>query len=186
MKKILLPVSLIAMIAISCGSNDTTTTAKKENETKVDSGMLTKATEVDQKFAVDAANAGMAEVKAGELAKTQGMSQQVKDFGAMMVEDHTKANNELMDIATKKSITLPTEPDSSHQKMYRDLASMKGKDFDKDYVNDMVDGHEKVEKMMQDEIKDGKDPDLVAFATKTLPVVQAHLAKVKAMKDAMK
>src|SRR5436190_493199 len=138
MKKILLPISLLAVMAISCGSNDTTTTANKENETKVDSGMLTKATEVDQKFAVDVANAGMAEVKAGELAKTNGMSQQVKDFGEMMVMDHTKANTELMDIAAKKSITLPTDADSSHQKMYRDLSAKKGKDFDKDYASGMV------------------------------------------------
>jgi len=140
----------------------------------------------DAKFATAAANGGMAEVALGKLAQEKGASESVKSFGAMMVTDHGKANDELMAIAKTKNITLPATVDAEHQKKMDDLSKLTGKDFDKAYVDAMVDGHKKTLSLMQDEAKNGKDADLKAFAAKTAPVVQSHLDAINKIHDSMK
>jgi putative membrane protein len=189
--------SLMAMMAVAALSFQACNNAAKDSKATADSvntvkdSTTTGATGIavdqnDSKFATDAANAGMAEVAAGKLASEKAVDAQVKDFGKMMVMDHTKANEELMAIAKTKNITLPTAPDADHQKMAADLAAKSGKDFDKAYVDAMVDGHKKVASMLEDASKNCKDADLMAWATKTLPTVKAHLAKVEAIQKSMK
>jgi putative membrane protein len=141
---------------------------------------------MDTKFANDAAVAGMAEVAAGKVASEKATNPQVKDFAKMMVMDHGKANEELMAIAKKKNITLPTAPDADHQKMLTDLSAKTGKDFDKAYVDAMVDGHKKVASMFEDASKNCKDSELMGFAAKTLPIVKTHLAKIQAIQKGLK
>ena len=189
--------SLVAMMAVAALSFQACNNAAKDSKETADSvntvkdSTTTGATGIavdqnDAKFATDAANAGLAEVAAGKLASEKAVDAQVKEFGEMMVMDHTKANEELMAIAKTKNITLPTAPDADHQKMAADLAAKSGKDFDKAYVDAMVDGHKKVESMLEDASKNCKDADLMAFATKTLPTVKAHLAKIEAIQKSMK
>jgi putative membrane protein len=193
MKKI----SLVAMIALAALSFQACNNAAKDSTETADSVNAVKDTttngstgiavdEMDAKFATDAANAGMAEVAAGKLAAEKATDPQVKEFGSMMVMDHTKANEELMAIAKTKNITLPTAPDEEHQKMAAELEKKSGKDFDKAYVDAMVDGHKKVASMLEDASKNCKDMELMAFATKTLPTVKAHLAKIEAIQKGMK
>jgi putative membrane protein len=140
----------------------------------------------DAKFATDAANGGLAEVALGKLAQTKATNAQVKSFADMMVTDHTKVNDELAAIAKTKNITLPTAPDADHQKKLDDLSKLSGKDFDKAYVDAMVDGHKKTLDLMQMAAKDCKDADLKAFAAKTAPVVQTHLDAINKIHDSMK
>ena len=140
----------------------------------------------DAKFATDAANGGMAEVALGKLAQTKAANAQVKSFADMMVTDHTKANDELMAIAKAKNITLPTAPDADHQKKLEDLSKLSGKDFDKAYVDAMVDGHKKTLDLMNTAAKNCKDADLKAFAAKTAPIVQTHLDAINKIHDSMK
>ena len=140
----------------------------------------------DSKFATNAANGGMAEVALGKLAVEKTTNPKIKDFANMMITDHGKANDELMGIAKTKNITLPATVDADHQKKMDDLTKMTGKDFDKAYVDAMVDGHKKTLSLMQDEAKDGKDADLKAFAAKTAPVVQTHLDAINKIHDSMK
>lgn len=142
--------------------------------------------EEDAEFATKAATAGMAEVELGKLALNKSTNAQVKEFATMMVSDHGKANEELMTLATAKNITLPTTLDEDHQKTWDELNGKTGKDFDKKYVDDMVDGHKKVLDLMEKQAKDGADVDLKAFAAKTAPVVKAHLDMIKRIKDGMK
>jgi putative membrane protein len=197
--------SLIAMMAIaalsfqSCGgSKDSKEAADSVNAVKDTSTMAAKDTagvtgakgiavdEGDAKFATGAANAGLAEVAAGTLASDKATNPKVKAFGAMMVTDHTKANEELMAIAKTKNITLPNEPDADHQKMKADLAAKSGADFDKAYVDAMVSGHKKVASMFEDASKNCKDADLKAFAAKTLPTIKSHLAEAEAIQKSLK
>jgi putative membrane protein len=140
----------------------------------------------DAKFATAAANGGMAEVALGKLAQQKTTNAQIKDFAAMMVTDHSKANDELMAIAKSKNITLPATVDADHQKKMDDLSKLTGKDFDKAYVDAMVDGHKKTLSLMQNEAKNGKDADLQAFAGKTAPTVQMHLDAINKIHDSMK
>jgi putative membrane protein len=189
--------SLMAMMAIAALSFQACNNAAKDSKETADSVNAVKDTTTngatgiavdanDSKFATDAANAGLAEVAMGKLASEKATNPQVKEFGNMMVMDHTKANEELMAIAKTKNITLPVAPDEEHQKKAADIGAKTGKDFDKAYVDAMVDGHKKVASMLEDASKNCKDADLMAFATKTLPTVKAHLAKIEAIQSSMK
>jgi putative membrane protein len=140
----------------------------------------------DAKFATDAANGGLAEVALGKLAQTKATNPQVKSFADMMVTDHSKVNDELAAIAKAKNITLPAAPDADHQKKLDDLSKLSGKDFDKAYVDAMVDGHKKTLDLMNMAAKDCKDSELKAFAVKTAPVVQTHLDAINKIHDSMK
>ena len=140
----------------------------------------------DAKFATTAAEAGMAEVELGKLAQKNSTSEKIKNFGAMMVTDHGKVNNELMGIAKTKNITLPTTCSADDMKKMDDLAKKIGTDFDKAYVDEMIAGHKKALDLMQTEAKNGEDADLKAFAAKTAPAVQGHLDAINAIHDGMK
>jgi len=187
----MLATALLAMQACNSGSKDAKENADSLNMSK-DTTANAGATggiaveESDAKFATEAAVGGMAEVSLGKLALEKSTNASVKEFATMMVNDHGKANEELMTIAAAKNITLPADVDEEHKKKADDLSKKTGKDFDKDYVDAMVDGHKKTLKLMQDEAKDGKDAELKAFAAKTAPIVQAHLDMINKIKDGMK
>jgi putative membrane protein len=140
----------------------------------------------DAKFVVTAAADGMAEVEAGKMAVAKAMGTRVKSFATMMVADHSKVGNELAAIAQKEDITLPAAPDTAQQKKATDLSKKTGKDFDKAYINAMVDGHKKAVKLFEDASKKLKDTTLRAFAIRTLPTLKMHLDSVKAIKASMK
>ncbi|TDG36969.1 DUF4142 domain-containing protein [Pedobacter changchengzhani] len=159
-------------------AKDTTTNVKATGGIAVPEG--------DAKFATSAAVGGMAEVAMAKLALEKSTNAKIKAFATMMVTDHGKANEELMVIAKTKNITLPTMVDADHQKKMDELAKKSGMDFDKEYVETMVDGHKSALKLMQDEAKDGMDPELKVFAGKTVPVVDGHLKAITAIHDSMK
>ena len=142
--------------------------------------------ENDAKFATAAANGGLAEVAVGQLAGEKAMNAKVKAFASMMVTDHSKVNEELMAIAKAKNITLPSAPDEEHQKKKADLAAKTGADFDKAYVDAMIDGHKKTISLFEDAAKNCKDADLKAFAEKTLPTIKGHLTEIESIKKGMK
>lgn len=140
----------------------------------------------DRDFVMEAASGGLMEVELGKLAQTNGSSPQVKEFGRMMVTDHTKANTELKAVAKAKNITIPTTPAEKQQKNIDDLKAKKGADFDKDYIDLMVSDHKEDISKFEDESNNGKDTQVKAFATKTLPVLKKHLEHVQTVKDKMK
>lgn len=140
----------------------------------------------DSDFMKEAAVGGMAEVEMGKLAATKAANPDVKKFAQMMVDDHTKANNDLKALAAKKGMTLPTDLDSSHKSTMDDLREQAGADFDKAYVEEMVDDHEEDVSKFEDEAKNATDPDVRAFAQKTLPVLQKHLDAIKGIQAKMK
>ena len=133
----------------------------------------------DTTFATKAAQGGMAEVKLGNLAKDHASSDAVKKFGQRMVDDHTKANDELKSIASKKGISLPSDIDAKDQATYDRLSKLNGAAFDKAYMADMVKDHRTDIAEFQREANGGQDPDLKAFAGKTLPTLQDHLKEAE-------
>ncbi len=104
----------------------------------------------------------------------------------MMVKDHTEANDKMKTIAQSKGITLPSTLSNDEQKLKTDLSSKSGKDFDKAYIEAMIDDHKEDIKTFQDAIQRLKDPDLKAFATNTLPVLKMHLDAIQKIHDSMK
>ncbi len=193
MKKLIyvMAISALAFQACNGGNKDAKESADSLNMAK-DTTTNVAATggiavdDADAKFTTQAAVGGMAEVELGKMALEKSSNAQVKEFATMMVKDHGMANAELMVIAKQKNITLPSTVDDEHKKKMDDLSKKTGADFDKAYVNAMVDGHKSTLKLMEDESRDGKDADLKAFATKTAPTVQSHLVMINKIHDSMK
>ena len=174
------------------GSGDAVESANESNEVKQDSAEKTSGeatapvSEEDSKFAVMAASGGMMEVQLGELAQQKASSQRVKDFGAMMVRDHTKANDELKNLAGMKNITVPPAPGEDHMDQITNLSKKSGREFDREYMKMMVDDHQEDIDEFEKFSNNSKDADLKAFAAKTLPVLRTHLDSAKAINDALK
>lgn len=133
----------------------------------------------DKGFVDKAAAGGMAEVKLSKLAMDKGQSPEVKQLARRMVEDHTKANMELKQIAEKKSLSVPATMDDKHQKIYDKLVKLQGTDFDKEYMHAMANDHVDTIKLFKDQSENGQDPELKSFAMKTLPTLQKHDDMVK-------
>lgn len=203
MKKTILMLVAIAAIT-ACNKKETTAVDHSSDHSEisapVDSGAMsedslstsqtsseeTSLNDQDRKFAAAAAKGGIMEVIAGELAVKNTTNPTVKKLGEMMVKDHTKANEELKQWASKTSYTLPTGLDANQQKTYDDLKAKKGSDFDRMYTDLMVKDHEKTIADFKKEAADGSESSLKNFATKTLPALDHHLMESKKAKDAVK
>ncbi|HSC37010.1 MAG TPA: DUF4142 domain-containing protein, partial [Chitinophagaceae bacterium] len=168
-----------AGLVLTMAACNNSTDSKKEAEKQNDSTFGNKGTgtaagdsadmKKDASFAVAAADGGMLEVQLGQLAQTNGSSAAIKSFGKEMVADHGKANQELAALAQTKGIVLPTSLSAKHQDTYNDLAAKKGVDFDKAYADLMVSDHKEDIDEFQKEADKGNDPDIKAWAGKTLP-----------------
>ena len=88
--------------------------------------------------------AGLAEVQLGEMASKQASSPEVKAFGQMMVKDHSQANKELARVASQLNVQLPTDLDEKHNSLKTKLSNLQGAEFDREYMNAMVEGHQEV------------------------------------------
>jgi putative membrane protein len=136
----------------------------------------------DRKFAMMAAAGGMAEVENAQLALQKASSDSVKQYAQRMIDDHTKANADLMQIATIKGVTLPTAPDAKHTAEMQKLQALSGAAFDRAYIQRAgTKDHKEMEKLFQNEATRGTDADLKAFAARTLPIVREHLSMAEAM-----
>jgi putative membrane protein len=138
------------------------------------------------KFIEKAAMDSLAEVELGKLAQDKAHSQAVKDFGARMAKDHTKANDELKPIADAKGVALPSGPDKSHQKNLDKLAKKSGADFDKDFMDHMVKDHKKAVKEFEKESRKAKDADVKNWASNTLPTLEEHLRMAQQTQNEVK
>ena len=133
----------------------------------------------DSAFMHTAAMGGMAEVELGKLGVANAMSSDVKQFAQRMVDDHSKANDELKALAAQKSVKLPAELDAKHKALQDKLAKQKGAAFDAAYMSEMVSDHNTDVALFQKESKSGKDADTKAWAAKTLPTLQEHQKMAK-------
>jgi putative membrane protein len=129
----------------------------------------------DEAFVTEALMAGMAEVEHGTLASQKATHATVKAFGQQMVADHTKAGDELKTIASAKQIPPPTAMGPKHHATHDKLMKMSGAEFDRAYMSDMVADHQKAVADFTAEATNGTDPQVKAFAAKTLPTIQGHL-----------
>jgi putative membrane protein len=157
-------------------------TASQDN---TDTNSANTKSSADENFAKKAAQGGMAEVKLGQLAEQKGSSPEVKNFGRRMVQDHSKANNQLKDVVSQENIPLPNELKKSDQATYDRLSKLSGDAFDREYARDMVKDHSKDVSEFQKEAKNGKDESIKNFAAQTLPTLQNHLDQARHMEQAV-
>ena len=182
-----LSVALLTIGGCARKSNENATTAPESPETSsapadqsgAASAESAMSSAQDQSFFDQAAEGGMAEVEAGQLAHEKGSSNDVKNFATMMVKDHTEANDKLKTIASTHSVTLPTALSPMHQEMKTKLSGLSGKDFDKEYIRGQIQDHETTVALLRTESESGQNADAKAFASETLPTVEAHLKKAQ-------
>lgn len=157
MKKILLPLAMLAALAFKAQPVPAT----------------------DLQFAKEAAQAGLLEVKLGELALQKSSSENVKTLGQHMITDHTKANDQLKALAASRSIDLPASLSAEGQAHYDRLSRQTGAGFDKAYTSLMVKDHQKVIAKFKTEASSGSDKELKSWAGQTLPTLEHHLMMSK-------
>jgi putative membrane protein len=133
----------------------------------------------DKKFVREAAEGGMAEVELGKLATEKASSEEVKKFGQRMVDDHSKAADELKEIARSKGIQVSDKLSAKDQMMKDRLSKLSGEQFDRAYMSDMVKDHTQDVADFKLESSSGTDPDAKDFAATTLPTLQDHLRQAK-------
>jgi putative membrane protein len=140
----------------------------------------------ERRFLENTAQHGMAEVELGKLAQDKAQDPKVKEFAKKMVDEHGKANDEVKRIAAAKNVTLPTEMAREHKRAMDKLSKKSGADFDRAYMDDMVDDHEKDVKEFRSMAKNAKDSDVKSFASSTLPTLEQHLQMAKSAESAIK
>jgi putative membrane protein len=142
-----------------------------EQQTQQTVGALSRS---DKNFMTRAAQDGMAEVALAELGTRQASNEEVKQFAQRMVDDHSKANNELRDMASKKGITLPSEMQAKHKSVQDRLGKLSGADFDREFMRAMVKDHDSAVALFEKQARTGSDPELKVWAEKTLSTLREH------------
>lgn len=171
-------------------NTDSVEVAEDSNEAKEDSAMtgtMEDKHEEGSEFLVKAASGGMMEVELGKLAQQKASNADVKAFGNQMVTEHGKANAELKALAAAKNISIPATPGEDHQKHITDLTALNGAEFDKKYMELMLEDHKEDIELFEDATKDNEaDADVKAFAQKTLPTLKMHLDMAQKANDKVK
>ena len=169
-----------APLVLAQSTSGSTTTTQSSTTTTAPATTLSKS---DQRMLQDMAYANQSEIAAAKLALTKSQNDNVKTFAQKMVDDHTLAMQDLQQIAQKHNVTLPTQPDSKHQAMMTRLEKLSGTAFDQRYMaqGGLAD-HQAIHKLLQRVQNRAQDPELKAAASKTLTVVNQHLASAQQLK----
>ncbi len=173
--------AVICLVLIGCSdttninnTNSNTNTTNTNRTASPSPARSATLTESDRNFLMEAAQGGMAEVELGRLASQKAQNPEVKRFGERMVTDHSKANDELKQLATQKGVTLPTDLGAEQKQEMDRLSKLSGAAFDREYMKLMVEDHDKDVKAFQDEANRATDPDVRSFASKILPIITEH------------
>ena len=171
-------VGLLASLEYKSIAQPTTGTTQPGSTTQQNKTQLSSS---DKKFINEAAQGGMAEVQLGQLALKQASSPTVKKYAQHMIDEHTKVNKELMALAKQKGVTPPKAIAPKHEKLKAKLSGLSGTSFDQTYMKEAgVTAHTEQAALFERQAQQGQDPNLKAFAAKTLPAVQKHLQQAQA------
>lgn len=177
MKKSVFFLSLIISVLLIACQNKNEQPGNTMNNTKMNKD--TSKIIQDTTFLDAAAEGGMMMVKLGKIAEQKAHSKEIKDFGSMMVSDHSQVNNELKNLAQQNHITLPDSLSKDKQDKIDALAKLSGRKFEKQYVDMMADDHQNDVAKFKEESQDAASPEVRQWAAKTLPTLQKHLDKIK-------
>ena len=167
------PLTLGLALILACGVNAQQAQKNQADNRARDKDDLSNVS--DQDFVLRVAMGNMAEVELGRLALKQTKNADLRKFAQRLVDDHSKANQELAKIASSKGIALPRQVGKEQRETATKLAKMRGADFDRAFATDMVEDHKKDIALFEHEAKNGKDKAIKAWAEKTLPTLKEHL-----------
>lgn len=184
--KVILGMGIIIIFLNSCKNEnkqeDPKEVAEDTNEAKFDSVADKKD---DSEYLVNIDEVNLAEIEIGKLAQQKSTNPEVKKFGKMLVEDHTKSASEVSALAKTKNFTLPTSLTEEGQEEYKKLNEKSGLDFDKKFADMMIDGHQKAIEELQKASKDASDQDVKFWASNNIAGLTAHLEHAKMLKQAL-
>ena len=181
----------IALLAACRGENSTTMTdtintsatqttgTTSTTSTGSTGGGISSLVAKDKEFFIAAAQGNMSEVALGRMANDKAANGDVKSFGNRMITDHGRASAELQQLALTKGVALPAVVGKEESRAADELSKKVGRDFDQSYINEMIRDHEKDVKEFERAASEVTDPDLKAWAVKTLPTLREHLAMAK-------
>ncbi len=139
-----------------------------------------KLSQSDERMLKQIAEANLAEISAGKMAQDKAQSDEVKSFAKKMVDDHTKALDDLKQLAQSKGVTLPSEPDKQHMAMEKKLQALSGEKFDKQYLQQAGDrAHKETHRLLQRASSRAEDSDLKNYASKVIATVESHQQMAK-------
>lgn len=198
MKKLMFFILLSAGLLPAC-NNESETTTTETNDTNVgalpprDTGAGSSITRSDgvmsdsasANFLMKAADGGLAEVSAGEMAQQKATNPRVKSFASMMVNDHSGANAQVKSLAAARNVVLPSAPSPEHQQKAAQVNQKSGKAFDAAYMDMMVEDHKKTISLFESASNDTKDTEVKTFIEQTLPKLRAHLDSAQAIRKAV-
>ena len=164
------------------GSSNTSENSNRSDQNSNRSDDVNRSNAVsqsDRMFMMQAARDNMAEVQLGQMAVQKASSQAVREYGQRMVEHHTQANRELMQLAAQKGVSLPTDIGNENRQMMSELSQLSGVEFDRAYMEEMVRAHNKDLSLFQRQAQEGQDSDLKSWAAQKLPTLQNHLAMAR-------
>jgi putative membrane protein len=133
------------------------------------------ATDADKDFAKKAMEGGNAEVQLGQLAQEKSSSMDVKNFGAKMVTDHSKLNEQMTAVAQNMGVKPETGTSMGDKGEMTKLKMKSGESFDKSYIEEMVKGHRETLAIFKKEAVSAADPQLKSLAGRAVPVISEHL-----------
>ena len=142
--------------------------------------------ESDKNFVLQAAKGGLMEVEMGKLAVSKAENSDVKSFGQRMIDDHSKANDSLKQVASGKGISLPADLDPKHKAEMNKLSALTGAQFDRSYMRLMVSDHKKDVSEFSRASQTAKDADIKKFAADTLPTLKQHLQEAEKISSALR
>lgn len=160
----------------SGGTNAGATTAKGGDQVNGDT----------RQFITFAAQGGMAEVQLGQLAQQKAENPQVKQFGQRMVTDHTQLNNQLMQVAQQIGVQPPTQLNEDHRDTLQKLEKRSGAAFDRAYIDNMVDDHQRDLRRFKNQAQDGDNPQVKNLAQQAVPILQQHLQMAQQIQASLK
>lgn len=135
----------------------------------------------DAHFIKKAAEGNNAEIQMGQMVSQHTQDPQIRAYADKLVQDHTKANEQLRQIADAKGVEFPAGPSSTADREMRHLEKKSGHDFDRAVVDHWVKDHKKDIKEYDREAKHAKDPEVKQYAISTLPTLQDHLARAESL-----
>jgi putative membrane protein len=129
----------------------------------------------DAKFLMDAARGDVAEIKLGQLAQQKGQSEGVREFGKMLEEDHSKAGKKTSELAKDLNVVPPAQPSAEQMQKYDALEKLSGTEFDRQFVAEMVKGHQEEIAKYEKQAQSASNPKVAKLAEDTLPTLRHHL-----------
>lgn len=173
---------LVALVVLALPGSAPCAAAEDANGSAAAPGR-TELNAIDRQFVRAASLRGLAEVRLGKLAAAKGESVEVKQFGQRMVDDHSRANDQLMQLAGIKGITIPAQLPREHRAKVDRLSRLAGTAFDRAYIQEMVRGHSDAIVIFERQIKGGQDRDIKNFAASTLSLLRDHLQEARKIHD---